>query len=704
MSIPRNPREANPSAEDAPRPAAAPPVEGAEEEVLTWKHYTLADFQCRAVRAIRSGANLLVSAPTGAGKTLVAEYAIEDAVRRGKRCIYTAPIKALSNQKYRDFRDVPEINVGLMTGDVTINPGAQVLIMTTEILRNAIFEDPAALADIEYVVFDEVHYMDDLERGTVWEESLIFAPEGIRFICLSATIANIQQLGDWIREIRKQDLVTIESTTRPVPLGHHMYTARSGMFTSKALAKVRKAESGHGKTGTRRRRKPGGRKSGGRDRHDPEADRLGFRSLLDELQENDQLPALIFAFSRKDCQNLAFYNQHRQLLTEEERERMLALQHELIALFQLDEAELKGEVLQLATHGIGYHHAGMLPVHKELVERMFTSGLLRMLFTTETFALGINMPARTVVFHSLRKFDGVNFDFLRTRDYMQMAGRAGRQGIDSEGTVVSFLNPTSLKEAPFRRILEGDVEPVSSRFRLAYSSILHLLDRIGRERLHEAWEKSFNQFQHRAKSESARSRNKRIQHRLLEDHLGMLMDLRYIEEDGEHLTSRGKLARLLYGFELQITEMLFRGSLENLPASALAVVFVGLIYEDRKRGAPLYVSPKIFGGVRRHVDQIMAGLRRHETSRGIPTPLKQPDWGLSETVMAWIGGATFEELEETTHAPLGDICRNFRMAVQLVRQVRRAIDSSWDLADRLDEVLLAMNRDEVDAHRQLTLG
>ena len=702
MSTPRNPRKAGRTAEDTPRPAEAA-EDSAQAEVLTWKHYTLADFQRRAVQAIRSGANLLVSAPTGAGKTLVAEYAIEDAVRRGKRCIYTAPIKALSNQKYRDFRDDPEINVGLMTGDVTINPGAQVLIMTTEILRNAIFEDPAALADIEYVVFDEVHYMDDVERGTVWEESLIFAPAGIRFICLSATIANIEELGDWIREIRSHDLVTIESTTRPVPLGHHMYTARSGLFTSKALAKVRKAEGGHAKTGTRRR-KPGGRKRNGRDRHDPDADRLGFRSLLDELQEKDQLPALIFAFSRKDCQNLAFYNQHRQLLTEEEHERMLTLQHELIELFQLGEGELKGEVLQLATHGIGYHHAGMLPVHKELVERMFTSGLLRMLFTTETFALGINMPARTVIFHSLRKFDGVNFDFLRTRDYMQMAGRAGRQGIDSEGTVVSFLNPTSLREAPFNRILHGEVEPVSSRFRLAYSSILHLLDRIGRERLHEAWEKSFNQFQHRAKSENARARNKRIQARLLDDHLGMLMDLRYIEEDGEHLTARGKLARLLYGFELQITEMLFKGSLENLPASALAVVFVGLIYEDRKRGAPLYVSPKIFGGVRRHVDQIMAGLRRHETSRGIPTPLKQPDWGLSETVMAWIGGASFEELAETTHAPLGDICRNFRMAVQLVRQIRRAIDSSWDLADRLDEVLLAMNRDEVDAHRQLTLG
>ncbi len=680
------------------------PPESAAAEITKWKHYTLADFQRRAVAAIRSGANLLVSAPTGAGKTLVAEYAIEDAVRRGKRCIYTAPIKALSNQKYRDFRDDPEINVGLMTGDVTINPGAQVLIMTTEILRNAIFEDPEALADIEYVVFDEVHYMDDPERGTVWEESLIFAPDKIRFICLSATIANIEELGEWIGEIREHELVTVESTTRPVPLDHNMYTARSGLFADKRLAKVKKAEGASAKTGTRRRQKPKhGRRERG-DRNDPEADRMGFRALLDEVQESGQLPALIFAFSRKDCQKLAYHNQHRQLLTPEECERMKALQLDLIELFQLGEGELKGEVMQLATHGIGFHHAGMLPVHKELVERMFTSGLLRMLFTTETFALGINMPARTVIFHSLRKFDGVNFDFLRTRDYMQMAGRAGRQGIDTEGLVVSYLNPSSLREAPFKRILHGDVEPVLSRFRLAYSSILHLLDRIGRERLHVAWEKSFNQFQHRDKSPHARDRNKRIQRRLLDDHLAMLADLHYIEDDGERLTARGQLARLLYGFELQITEMLFRGSLENLPASALAVVFVGLIYEDRRRGGPLYISPKIFGGVRRHVDQIISGLRRRETRNGIPTPVKQADWGLSEAVMAWMSGATFEELEEITHAPLGDICRNFRMALQLMRQVRRAIDSSWDLTDRLDEVIEAMNRDEVDAHRQLTLG
>ena len=206
--------------------------------MVGYKGFQLSRFQIQAVEALAAEHNVLLSAPTGAGKTLVAEYAIEDAVRRGRRCIYTAPIKALSNQKYRDFRDDPDIDVGLMTGDVTIHPGAQVLIMTTEILRNAIFEDPRALEDVEYVVFDEVHFMDDLERGSVWEESLIFAPEEIRFLCLSATISNLEQLGAWIEEIRKQPISVIQSKKRPVPLAHRLFRSKPGLFTLERLEAV----------------------------------------------------------------------------------------------------------------------------------------------------------------------------------------------------------------------------------------------------------------------------------------------------------------------------------------------------------------------------------------------------------------------------------------------------------------------------------
>jgi superfamily II RNA helicase len=218
---------------------------------MRWKGFTLNDFQVRAAQAIRDGKNVLVGAPTGAGKTLVAEYAIADAVARGQRCIYTSPIKALSNQKYRDFRDDPEVDVGLSTGDVTIHPGARVLIMTTEILRNAIFEDPASLADVAYVIFDEVHFLDDPERGAVWEETLIFAPAPIRFICLSATVANIDEIGAWIHSIRGHELEVIESSKRPVPLHHFLHHDRAGTFELADLgrnrARARQAEGAGGR-------------------------------------------------------------------------------------------------------------------------------------------------------------------------------------------------------------------------------------------------------------------------------------------------------------------------------------------------------------------------------------------------------------------------------------------------------------------------
>ncbi len=677
---------------------AGPASTPAEERVVEWKGFKLLDFQIRAIEAIRQGKNVLVSAPTGAGKTLIAEYAIADAVARGRRCVYTAPIKALSNQKYRDFRDDPAIDVGIMTGDVTIHPGAQVLIMTTEILRNSILENPAGLHDVDYVIFDEVHYMDDVERGSVWEESLIFAPEDIRFISLSATVENLDQLGTWLQEIRRHDQVVIRSKRRPVPLKHRLFTSDNGLFAVGRLDYVRRREASRGEARGRRGRhgRPEGRPAAGA--RDP-----GLATLLDALEREGELPALVFSFSRKDCERLASRSRGRRLLTADEQSRMEALQRRLVELFQLQPGELQGEVFQLAARGVAYHHAGMLPIHKEVVERLFTSGLLKLLFTTETFALGINMPARAVVFHSLRKFDGVNFDYLRTRDYLQMAGRAGRQGIDEKGLVVSLLDERDLAEAPIERLLSDRAEPIESRFRLSYASILHLYGHLGPERLIEAWEKSFNQFQHRGKGKQARERNRRLQAELVRAHLSFLESLGYITQGGE-LGPRARIARLLYGYELQITEMLFRGTLEELPAQALAVVFVGLVHEERGRRGPVHVPARVFGGVRRHVDQVLGRLAREEARHGIPQPMKLPDWGLSEAVVAWFQGAPFAELEELTDAPPGDVCRTLRMAIQLMRQVRRTLDPRDSLVDRLEEAVRSLNREEVDARRQLELG
>ncbi|HEX6883350.1 MAG TPA: DEAD/DEAH box helicase [Planctomycetota bacterium] len=671
------------------------------QRITHWHGFQLSHFQIRAVEAIRAGSNVLVSAPTGAGKTLVAEYAIADAVARGRRCVYTAPIKALSNQKYRDFRDDPRMDVGLMTGDVTIRPEAQVLIMTTEILRNSIFEDPRELHDVDYVIFDEVHFLDDAERGTVWEESLIFAPPEVRMIALSATVSNLDQLGSWLREIRPQALEVVRSVDRPVPLQHRLHTTRHGLFDQHRLNWVRRSlarelerERQRARRGRRNFRPPPGLVPGDLD------------DLFEHLQRKGLLPVLCFSFSRKDCERLARRNQHRQLLDEAESARMRTLSSELVRQFQLGPEEAEGELFALAARGVGYHHAGMLPIHKEVVERLFTSGLIKLLFTTETFALGINMPARTVVFSGLRKFDGIAFDWLRTRDYLQMAGRAGRQGIDEAGLVIAHLDERDVPEAPVERLIAGKSEPVQSRFRLSYSSLLHLYARLGRARLFEAWDKSFDQFQQRRKSPKARAAERRRQHGLVDAHLGLLAELGYLEPSGG-LTPRGEVARLLYGYELVITELLFRGVLEPLPPKALAVVFVGLAHEERGRGPAEHVPGRLWGPLRRRVEEVAEEILELEHRSGIPTPSKTPSWGLTRALDAWYDGQGFEAVEELSPATPGEICRTFRMALQLMRSVRRTLEGERDpsaLAARLDEAFGRVNRDEVDARRQLALG
>jgi superfamily II RNA helicase len=562
------------------------------------------------------------------------------------------------------------------------------------------------------VVFDEVHFLDDPERGCVWEEALIFAPAGIRFICLSATIANIDEIGEWIHEIREQPLEVIESTQRPVPLHHKLYSPRTGTFELSELEPIRRREqkrAARSKTGRGRgpRGRGGSRGRGARGRTQgreaPPWMPPPAGPLLDELQDRDLLPALVFAFSRRDCERLARRNARRRLLARDEERRMRALQEELIELFQLDAGELDGEVMSMARRGLGYHHAGMLPVNKELVERMFTSGLLRLLFTTETFALGINMPARTVVFHALRKFDGVSVDYLRTRDYLQMAGRAGRQGLDDEGLVWSLMSERDLLEAPMARILSGQPEPVTSHFKMSYSTLLHLVEDLGRERVPEAWEKSLECFQHRDRRPKAQDRNRRKRRKTIEAKLAFLEDLRFLE-GGDRLTPRGRTARLISGYELQITELLYQGALEDLPPRALAMIFVAQIHEERRRGEERWIPASVFGEERRRVDRVLQRLSGKEVAHGIPDTLKTSDWGLTPAVLAWCEGASMEDLEPLTDAGPGDVCRAFRMAIQLLRQVRHAIDPSWDLREGLQQAMALLNRDEIDARRQLELG
>jgi len=677
---------------------------------LTFKGFQLNSFQTKAIRSIEAGHSVLVSAPTGAGKTLVAEYAIRRALAAGQRAIYTAPIKALSNQKFRDFRDDPEVEVGLMTGDVSISPHAPLLIMTTEIFRNTIFEAPERFDDVAYLIFDEIHYLDDPERGTVWEESLIFAPEDIRLICLSATIQNLETFGNWIRSVRKQDLDVIYSDRRPVPLAHRLYHGISGTFRYEQLGRVQQkaravASKSGGRNGRGDRRRRGKKPGGRRKRTDRSNPHMASRKLLDQLVKTDQLPVLYFCFSRRECEIKAERNASRSLLTTTERRKISRLFDRTCELFQLDwedDTELSF-LRERALRGIGFHHAGMLPIYKEIVERLFTSGLLKLLFTTETFALGINMPAKTVVFDSLRKFDGVSFDYMKTRDYLQMAGRAGRQGIDKQGQVYSILDNEDVQEAPLKRILHGEVEPIVSHFNLSYSTLINLYEHMGRK-LVKAYEKSFRYYEHQRKG----GRKKRATLRSLET-AKILRKLNVLEQAGyldiaEGLLPRARIARQINGYEIQITELLFQGALDDLSPTELACVFTALVFEER-RSDQLLVRPT--RRMHRLADEVELAVRRFttiEVANGFERPIKIPDFGLYPAVEAWAGGCDFDDLSHYTTASGGDIVRALRMAIQMLRQLQHALTEDYPLTQQLELARVSINRDVVDAKRQLELG
>jgi superfamily II RNA helicase len=671
-------------AADAP-PPASPPTGPPE----IFRGLTLNPFQRQALAPLREGRSVLLAAPTGAGKTLVAEIAIDRSIQAGRRAIYTAPVKALSNQKYRDFKAIAPDGVGIMTGDVTINPQAPLLIMTTEIFRNTIFENPAGLDAVETVVFDEIHYMDDPERGTVWEESIIFAPPHIRFVCLSATISNLDQFGDWIGKTRNEQVEIIRHRERPVPLAHYLYIPGRGLKPVErnlSLPPMPRQQRGRGQ---------GRGAVRGRDGEDRNA-------VVGLLERANNLPTLFFCFSRRECEQRARETlRQRNLLEHERAEQIEHLFAEICETFEISpDAELE-ELRALARHGIAYHHAGMLPLHKELVERLFTSGLLQLLFATETFSLGINMPARSAVFSSLRKFDGVGFSTLKVREYQQMAGRAGRQGIDDHGLVVSILDDDRVTAKEILRLTGNDVEPILSRFNLSYSTLINLHRTLG-GRLHEAWERSFNNYQWSRMSRRKREKNEAKQRQAIDLRLQLLRNLGYITETG--VTAKGDVAAVINGFELPVTELLESGLLEWLDEKQIAVVFAALVFEERKNELFRRMPPSLLGEHRKDVEAVVGRLITAEKELGIPPGIRPPNFKIGAVVQAWCDGAHFDDMRDICTSPNGDLVRVMRLTVQLLRQLGSALPRRGTLALLLDRARDLLNRDEVDAARQLSLG
>ena len=775
---------------------------------MNYKEFQLDRFQEEAIHAIDREHSVLVTAPTGAGKTVIAEYTVEKCISAQCRVIYTAPIKALSNQKYRDFYKQYGEQVGIITGDVVLNPYAQVLLMTTEIFRNTIFDDIARLAGVEYVIFDEIHYINDIERGTVWEESIIFAPQHIKFVCLSATIPNINQFAEWMRSVREIEIDVVEELERPVPLKHHLYLDGYGIGNIKHLKQLEQIIAGY---------------DFDFDETNAIQDLINT-DLMRHIQKQKQLPCLYFCFSRKGCeQNALFYADPKKpnFLTRTQQAEIESLFDSLCLRYGIQDDRNVSIMRELVSKGIAYHHAGMLPTLKEVIEQLFTSGLLQLLFTTETFAVGINMPACTAVFESLEKYDGVGFRYLKSREYHQMSGRAGRRGIDTVGYVYARVAPRFAVAKEVQRVISGRIEMIESQFNLSYSSILNLYEKHGND-IYDVCTQSLSNFQNveriadldqklkrrrevskdlpsptcihegvdaskqvrsyiflqkkiakqinllkterttirrkergRKKksiriqkltdvdqriqqSESAKQENlchncerfslcnrqyrkieketTQIKHLLLRrthfknyqkeqisSRLSVLEGLGYIE--GETLLPRGQLASQIYGYEMQVTQLFFKGFFERLSEDEINVLMLAIVSEPRKNsGFYKKLNDKGMRRMLREAEAEFKPVRKFETRYSVAEVTPTLETQLSATMLAWSRGCKFEELRQFADLADGDFVRSFRLVVDLLRQMRRAMRAHATLLDKLERCIRKINRDVVDAERQLRIG
>ena len=454
--------------------------------------FELDSFQIEACFAIEEGKGVLVAAPTGAGKTIVGEFAAYLAVEQNKKCFYTTPIKALSNQKYQEFVErFGEDRVGLLTGDNSVNSDAEILVMTTEVLRNMLYTNSSSLLNLGYVVMDEVHYLADKFRGAVWEEVLIHLMESVQVISLSATVSNAEEFGEWLQAVRG-DTAVIVSENRPVPLYQHVLIGNRLIDLFNDDGTVNQALFKSEREALRRIRTP--RHKG---RFDDE-NKLNRAEVIEKLQSNQMLPVITFIFSRQGCDSAVkqCLSANLRLTSTEERDEIRTTASKYTSTIDSEDLELLGhhEWLAALERGIAAHHAGLLPVFKSCVEELFQRGLLKAIFATETLALGINMPARTVLLEKLSKWNGEAHVPITPGEYTQLTGRAGRRGIDIEGNAVVTWSPT-VDSASAAGLAATRTYPLRSSFSPTYNMSINLLERYGRDRARNSLKSSFAQFQ-----------------------------------------------------------------------------------------------------------------------------------------------------------------------------------------------------------------
>ncbi|MFN8591578.1 MAG: DEAD/DEAH box helicase [Thermomicrobiales bacterium] len=477
------------------RPEKGPSIDDDIAQFEAFYPFSLDAFQREAIATLLGGDSVMVAAPTGTGKTVVAEFGIWEAFKHTGRVIYTTPIKALSNQKYRDLRAIYGDDVGLLTGDVSENRDARVVVMTTEVLRNMLLQTPWDLDTVSTVIFDEIHYLADPERGTTWEEAIILCPDHVQLICLSATVNNAEEIAAWISRTHRP-IRLITHTERAVPLAlHYFVEGKLNLVVDHKGALIKDFPHTGGELRRQAARGGAGRRS---ERSTPEMDEPQPREIVDALAAKELLPAIYFLFSRNDCQAFA--------------ERLAVMRPNLVTPRQVDlidqtiNAVLAGmrpedrdldqvqSIVALARKGIGFHHAGLLPILKQLVEVLFARGLMEVVFATDTLALGVNMPARTVVIGRMSKWDGRRRRMLIPNEFQQMAGRAGRRGMDALGHVVAPYSPWFT----FREMLDiatGELHPVRSAFAIRYNTVLNLWDPPHGDRVRTLLQQSLAQYQ-----------------------------------------------------------------------------------------------------------------------------------------------------------------------------------------------------------------
>ncbi|MBV9170305.1 MAG: DEAD/DEAH box helicase [Chloroflexi bacterium] len=719
------------------------------EEFTASQPYELDDFQLDAIRALANQHSVLVAAPTGTGKTVVGEFGIFLARKYSSRAIYTTPIKALSNQKFRDFRSRwGHDEVGLLTGDVVVNRDAPTLVMTTEVLRNMLITG-AALNDVGVIVFDEVHYMGDPERGTAWEESILLAPRGLPLVCLSATVPNAAEIAEWLRDAHG-DLACVFHDQRAVPLEHRYWLPDTNPDKHAFQVLTIMDAAGRPTSAAARLRGVGGELAGrvrwggvtstgfrGEDRspasdRDPREQPAPWR-VIRYLESEQLTPAIYFLFSRRATEEAASSCvalkpvPHAAELVQEAKARLSDLSPADRQLRQV--ALLLGRFLP---RGVAVHHAGLLPQVKLLVEELFQAGKLRAVFATDTLALGINMPARTVIIGEMVKFDGVSRRILTPNEYRQMTGRAGRRGIDERGVSLLMYSPW-ITFPQTLRVLTSELLPLESAFRPTYSTAMNLwLGPEDEERLADLYARSLRRFQHdrtlkelterkqalddayekdRASGQIRRNdvweraselsrvdyelrrarRAATVEARRTVDGLARVLERYDYLRDARPTAKAAYLRSLFDTNALTLCELLTNQQLEALHPNEIAELlsWFAMDRESSVRGLPL---TQRLHRMREILDALHGGVLREEERHGLQMsrPLPVDFHGVA---LAWADGQDLATIARRARMQEGDVVGALQKTLDLISQLRGAAQQGplgtrlIPLLDEADELL-----------------